>query len=268
MVFAAPGGAGTGLVLDILMVMAGLTMVLAILGAMGTHEIRRLLALVLASHVGFLVFGIALMTPESHAAVLFYMTQEMLVVAALFLAAGVISEVAGSDDLHEIGGLYRRSPWLAVAFLIAALSLFGAPPLSGFHGKVLLIREGFLAGQPLLTAALLVTALLTLAAVLKVWAFGFWSPLKGERLELPPGATFGPRRPMRPAMAGVWVLVIASLLFGIGAEPMIGYAMDATNGLLEPRGYVEAVLGPGAWPAEPASGLAEAAAIPAAEVIP
>lgn len=248
MVFAAPGIGEGGFALTFLAAGAGLTMLIAILGAVASNELRRVLSLILVSHIGYLIFGIVMMTSASLAGTLLYMSQEMLVMSALFLCCGMIESHTGSDDMSKVGGVLKRSPWLGVLFFIAGLGLIGVPPLSGFYGKVILLHEGFARGHFVLSSMLLLAALLTLVAVVKMWAYVFWSPIKGRLLELPKGAEFGPTIPMRGAFAGIGVLIGASLVFGPVSEPIVRFGMQAASGLPRPEGYVTSVLGPGSWP--------------------
>ena len=248
-IFAAPG-VGEQFFVPIIVVAAGATMIIAILGAVGSSEIRRLLSLVLISHVGFLIFGIVLMSPRGHAGTLFYMVQEMLVISALFLCCGMIEKHTGSDKLDEIGGLLKRAPWLAVLFFVGLMALVGIPPLSGFQGKVMMIWAGFEAGQWVLTGALVLAAVLTLVAALRVWSRVFWSPEQDVHHTLRQGAIVGSKPRLGWAFAGVILLIGSSVGIGLAAEPVIHFTSAATTSLPRPREYVTAVLGPGAWPVE------------------
>ncbi len=247
MVFAAPGIYESGFLDDLLPVTAGATMLIAIVAAVAAANVRRVVSMILIAHVGYLLFGIALMRDGSFAAVLFYMTQEMLVIAGLFLCCGLMEEHAGSADLRNLGGLARRTPLLGSLFLLLGLAIVGIPPLPGFHGKALLVREGIAAGTLeawILVGATLATAVLTLLAVLRVWCTAFWSPLKGPALALPSGAEPGPPQRFPSAYAGVCLVVVLAVAYGVLAEPMLQWTMQATAGLSTPVGYVDGVLGP------------------------
>jgi len=233
----------------ILLVSAGVTMFLGVLGAVSMHTVRSILAIHIISQVGYMIMGIALaiglgIAVESRelavAGAIFFIIHNMVVKCSLFLCGGLIHEHAGSDDLNKIGGLVRRAPWLATLFLIAALSLAGLPPLSGFFGKFLLIREGFGQGHYVLVGFALATSLLTLLSMLKIWSYGFWSPA-------PPEVQYVRNPAHRPrtagGIAGIALLVIVALTMGLGAPLYVKASRIAAQSLIDPTPYVAAVLG-------------------------
>jgi len=112
------------------------TMVIAILGAIAQSEIKRLLSFTLVSHIGYMMFGIALATPASLGGAIFYTAHHITVQAALFLVAGLIERVGGSTSMDRLGGLASTAPVLGALFFIPAMNLAGIPPLSGFVGKL------------------------------------------------------------------------------------------------------------------------------------
>jgi len=211
----------------ILPVAAGATMLIAIVGAIGAHTIRRILAMVLMSHVGYLLFGVSLMTGPAHAATLWYMAQEMLVMAGLFIAAGMVIHHAGTDDLNELSGLRARAPALSWTMLVLVLSLAGLPPLAGFFGKAMLVREGLAAGRWTLVAATLITAAITLLAALRIWCHCFWMAPRGDRVVIPEGAVVGARPRLTGAFLGLWTLTAAALALGLGAPVASSFAARA-----------------------------------------
>ena len=70
------------------------------------------------------------------------MIHHIVVKTALFLIGGLVDHSSGSSRLSRIGGMVRTTPFLAAMFLVAALSLAGIPPLSGFISKFSLIEAG------------------------------------------------------------------------------------------------------------------------------
>jgi multicomponent Na+:H+ antiporter subunit D len=170
-----PGGA-----LDDLLMWAGLaTMVMGILGAVAQTDIRRMLSFTLVSHIGYMVFGIALGTAAGLAGAIFYVAHHIAIQTSLFLVAGLVERQGGSTAVDRLGGLAKRSPLLAVLFFVPAMNLAGIPPFSGFIGKLGLLQAGIADGSPLaltLVAGGVVTSLLTLLAVARVWTRAFWRP--------------------------------------------------------------------------------------------
>ncbi len=235
-------GEGRTLVLTLIGIAAAFTMFLGVLGAVSNHRIRRILAVHVISQVGYMVFGLAVMTGYALAGVLFYMIQHMVVKSSLFLCCGLMERYAGSDDLDEIGGLVKRDWLLATLFLVAALSLVGLPPLSGFFGKLVIVQSGWESHWWLSIIGLL-TGALTLLSMLKIWSYGFWGPPQGEHQHVPAGA---PRiRGLRAGYVGAAMLVVVALGLGFAAEPVYRVAFTAGAQLEDPAAYVNAVLGEG-----------------------
>jgi multicomponent Na+:H+ antiporter subunit D len=172
--------------LDDLLMWAGLaTMLIGILGAVAQTDIRRMLSFTLVSHIGYMVFGIALGTAAGLAGAIFYVAHHIAIQTTLFLVAGLIERQGGSTSVNRLGGLAKRSPLLAVLFFVPAMNLAGIPPFSGFIGKLGLLQAGVADGSALaltVVAGGVVTSLLTLLAVARVWTRAFWRPASQEPL--------------------------------------------------------------------------------------
>jgi multicomponent Na+:H+ antiporter subunit D len=262
MAFASPTVDDLALVRTILALLAGFTMVVAILGAIGATNLRRIIAMILIAHVGYLIFGITLMNGESFAATLHYMAQEMIIIAGLMLTVGIIERRAGSVDIRELGGLARRFPLLSTGFFLLAMGLVGIPPLSGFYGKAVLLREGASAGSWMLVGATTFAAVFTLVAIARVWITAFWSDLKGPLLKLPDGAKAGPDTALPFAYAGVAMLLAVSLALGLGAERSYSWTQTATASIANPSIYIDGVLNLNPTINDPAPGALAAAGTP------
>ncbi|MDJ1133863.1 Na+/H+ antiporter subunit D [Streptomyces iconiensis] len=162
---------------DVLMAVALLSLIVGILGAVAQTDLKRLLSFTLVSHMGYMVFGIALASHDGIAGAVFYVAHHITVQTTLFLVAGLVERRSGTTDLQSLGGLATLSPLLAVIFFIPAMNLAGIPPLSGFLGKLGLLRAGVDEGGVLtyvLVAGGTVTSLLTLYALVKAWNLAFW----------------------------------------------------------------------------------------------
>jgi len=163
---------------DVLLVVALATMVFGILGAVAQSDIKRLLSFTLVSHIGYMVFGIAVGSVVGLASAIFYVIHHITVQTTLFLVLGLVERRGGTTSMDHLGGVAKISPLLGVLFFVPAMNLAGIPPLSGFLGKVGLIQAGVADGGVLplvLVAGSVLTSLLTLYAVAKAWNRAFWS---------------------------------------------------------------------------------------------
>ena len=170
---------GSGVADDVLMVAALATMVIGALGAIAQEDLKRVLSFTLVAHIGYMVFGVALATPAGVGAAIFYVVHHITVQATLFCVAGLVERVGGSTSTTRLAGLAAASPVLAVLYFVPAINLGGIPPLSGFVGKLGLVEAGVQDGSVLawlLVGGSVLTSLLTLYAMAKVWVLAFWRP--------------------------------------------------------------------------------------------
>ncbi|MBB3191300.1 Na+/H+ antiporter subunit D [Halomonas cerina] len=229
---------------EILLWGAGLTMLTGVFGAMVQFEFRRILSFHIVSQIGYMLLGLALFTPLAVLGGIFYVVHHIIVKANLFLISGIVHRLRGSYRLEHLGGLYRDCPWLAMLFLVPALSLAGMPPLSGFFAKFIVIRAGLEAGAFGVTAIALLVGLMTLYSMIKIWAEVFW---KAPPEEAP--AMSAPRRQELWLMALPAVgLALCTLFIGLQAGPLYVLAEASAVELLAPERYIEAVLGMEARP--------------------
>ena len=111
-------------------------MLIGIMGAISQRDFRRVLSFNLISHIGFMLFGLAIFTPLALAGMILYTIHHMIVMTTLFLGSGLVYRLGGTYKLEKLGGLYRSQPLVALLFFIPAISLAGLPPLSGFWPKL------------------------------------------------------------------------------------------------------------------------------------
>lgn len=159
-----------------LLVVSALTMVVGVLGALAQDDLRRLLSFTLVSHIGFMTFGIAVGGVDGLAGTLLYMVNHITVQTALFLVSGLVEQRTGTLSLDRLGGLARMAPLVGVLYLVPALSLAGIPPLPGFLAKLGLLQAGVGAGGAgvVVAAFAVLTSLLTLWVMARVWSRAFW----------------------------------------------------------------------------------------------
>ncbi|MFN4262296.1 MAG: Na+/H+ antiporter subunit D [Thioalkalivibrionaceae bacterium] len=227
---------------DILLWVAAATMLTGVLGAASHFEIRRILSFHIISQIGYMIMGLALMTPLALIGGVFYIMHHIIVKANLFLIGGLIYHLKGTHDLKSLGGLYRERPGLAILFLIPALSLAGLPPLSGFFAKFIIIRAGLEVEAWWIVFIALVVGLLTLYSMIKIWSEAFWKAV-------PEGANLAPH-PAHGSMfwlyAPIVMLAVMTLFIGFFGQPIYELAETAAAQLLDPSVYIDAVLGAGA----------------------
>lgn len=161
----------------LLMIVALATMIVGILGAVAQAEMKRILSFTLVSHVGYMIFGLAIGTPEAIGATIYYTVHHIIVQTTLFLAVGLIERRAGSTSILRVRGLMKAAPIIAVLYFIPAINLGGLPPFSGFIGKFALFDAAASVGTPIMIVLMvggIVTSLLTLYALMRTWALSFW----------------------------------------------------------------------------------------------
>ena len=167
--------------------------------------------------------------------------------------------------MQRLGGLAAASPLLAFVFVVPALNLGGIPPFSGFIGKVALLEAGAQVGSVLawiLVAGSVITSLLTLYVVTRVWTKAFWR----SREDAPEGhlsasaptalldnteesmdIALAERDDVGPMPVGMLAptgaLIAVGLLLSVLAGPIFAYTERAANEVLDRGQYITAVLG-------------------------
>ncbi|OLN23731.1 Na+/H+ antiporter subunit D [Domibacillus antri] len=219
---------------DILSMLALLTIVAGVIGALAYRDVKQILIYNIIIAVGILLFGIATMTEESIAGTVFYLIHDMIIKAGLFLLGGIMIYIAGTSNLNKMGGLIRQYPSLGWTFLLASFALAGIPPLSGFTGKLLIVRSGFAESEYVGSIIVLLSSLAVLYSVINLFMAVFWktpeTPLPDVKKRT--GLLFVPAA----------ALVVLSVLYGVGTEAVYPYVMQAVDALIQPEIYIDAVL--------------------------
>jgi multicomponent Na+:H+ antiporter subunit D len=236
----------------VLALIAGLTLVIAPLGAIAETNLRRSLGFLVIGGIGAVLLGIALPDGNGVGGGAMYILHAMLTITALYLAAGLIEATTGATDSRQMGGLYAASSALSLIFLVLVLAIAGVPPFLGFWPKLLLLEagldgSGLAVGQtawvPLVLAgALLLNALLTLIAGTRLWAHIFW------RAGPEGAASESPNPRLRPLSAreswfglgATAVLTFVVVALGLVPTAVLELGRAAAIDLLDPAAYIAA----------------------------
>jgi multicomponent K+:H+ antiporter subunit D len=144
---------------------------------------------------------------------------------------------AGGDRLDVVDAM-PQAGLLGALFIVAAVSMSGLPPLTGFAGKIMILDAARYSGLAVATwSILLVAALVVIVALARAGSALFWRVADGRSAQ--PG-----QPPVTPrALASIGLLLGAVVAMVAWGGSVTAYAWDTAGQLARPSVYVEAVLG-------------------------
>lgn len=201
-------------------VIAAVTMTLGNLAALPQRNVVRLLAYSSIAQSGYLLMGVAALSGSGRAlpALVYYAMAYAATNLAAFAVVLAVQRERHSVDLDAFRGLGRAHPWWTAALVLAFLSLLGIPPLAGFFGKLEVFKAAIDAHQAWLAAIAVVNTVVSLYYYLRVIAPAVLDT---------PTSDDAHTRQSAPIGAALAVTTVATVAFGVAAEPLLRLADQA-----------------------------------------
>ncbi|MEA3336324.1 MAG: proton-conducting transporter membrane subunit [Chloroflexota bacterium] len=209
------------------------------LSAIGTNDVKRMLAYSSMAQIGFITVAIGWGTEAALMAAIVFAFNHALIKSAMIMIAGFVASwtPGKSAAFQTLSGAGRSLPAAGVLFFIGGLALSGIPPTNGFISKMLLFGSGIDGAYDwsllLIGLASILTLIYTVRAFNRIWWQKAASPSEVD-VECPPAGD----RLIAPAF-----LIGCVLVLGIWAQPLVRAAEEASTWLGDPGIYIRAVLG-------------------------
>ncbi|MEE9274555.1 MAG: proton-conducting transporter membrane subunit [bacterium] len=214
-------------------VLMGLALATIVLGALGTlpqRSLKRILAYSTINQLGYIVFGVALLSHAGLTAAIFFLVGHAFLKSSLLLGAGLNQKLTGTVYLDEMGGMMTKAPFASLLLMVGLLSLAGIPPLNGFFSKFFLIRAGFGQGFYIATSLALAMGLVSLYYNFTTYQRMAWGSGGGEVGSAP-----------APMYAPVAFLAAFAVIFGLGVSWLYEWADLVAAQITNPALYIEAM---------------------------
>jgi multicomponent K+:H+ antiporter subunit D len=222
------------------------TIAMGAVGILASKDLRKLTANLVIVSVGTLVALTAVQTIDATAAAIFYLVHSTLVTAALFLLADLIGRQRGEvADNITAGPPILQPRLLGVCFLVAGIAVVGMPPLSGFIGKVWLLKATLNVEYTFVFwPVYLLASLAILFAVAKAGSTVFWhhqeSSTKDEEVQCSESKRVHPAQ-----ITALFILLSAAPLMSAFAGPLTEYAIEAATQLHNFNSNINLILSGG-----------------------
>lgn len=206
-------------------VLAAATMTLGNVAALPQRNVVRLLAYSSIAQSGYLLMGVAALEASGSGlpALVYYACAYAAMNLAAFAVVIAVQRERGSVDLDAFRGLGRVHPWWTAALVVSFLSLIGIPPLAGFVGKLELFKAAIDADQAWLAVTAVINTVISIYYYLRVIAPAVLDAAEPRRAAPHDGGLF-----RRPLTAALGLTAIATVAFGVAAEPLLELADRAT----------------------------------------
>lgn len=193
-----------------LLLIAIIGTITAIMGsflALVQNDIKRVLAYSTMSQLGYMFLALGMGNMQAG---MFHLLSHGFFKALLFMSAGCVIHHLHTNDIWEMGGLWKRLPIASFTFLVGMLSLAGIPPLGGYFSKEMVIASAYSRGFPFFALALL-GAFLTASYMGRVFFVAFLRPVEEKEEEKEsPVMTFP-----------IIILSFLTLIYGLTGEPFL-----------------------------------------------
>jgi len=198
------------------------TMTLGNLIAISQRNIKRMLAYSSIAHAGYILIGVVSISPLGTTGVVLYLLAYLVTNMAAFGAVAAFERISGSDDMSAYYGLSRRSPALALVFLISLLSLAGMPPLGGFIAKVIVFAAAVQSGLVWLAVIGVLNSIIGLYYYLTVLKYIYLYRSEDDDKPVPMTASF---------KFALVILSVSIVLIGTLFAPWFNWASTAASAM-------------------------------------
>jgi multicomponent K+:H+ antiporter subunit D len=238
LVFGEEGGIGAMVAAPWLLPVALATLVVGVLGALASRDLRGMVAFLVIASMGTLLAALGLFNLRGLSAATYYIVHSTVATAAMFLLTEIIADERGEVGHHLSPAHDLLQPRIIGAlFLAGGIAMAGMPPLSGFIGKLLILESAMPTPWVVwLWAVVLATSLLMIVALGRAGSVVFWKTRAGT------GS--GAIRAPAPGLVVVGGLLLVTAAMAVLAGPMTAYTDTVAAQLIEPEGYIRSVLGP------------------------
>ena len=205
----------------IVAVLAAVTMTVGNLVALAQRNIKRMLAYSSIGQVGYLLMGIAALSPLASNGLMLHLVGYSATNLAAFTAIIAFYNLEGKDEIPDFAGLGTRSPFLAASLTVSLFSLAGLPFFAGFITKFYLFtaaaQEGFLWLSGLAMTASVISLYYYLMVI--------------KQMYIEPASADTPLRAPATIVGTLGVLVLAVLVIGVYPGPLVEAIQSATEAL-------------------------------------
>ena len=185
---------------QMLALLALLSMAIGNITAIAQSNLKRMLAYSTIAHMGFMLLGLLsgvvegnrLNMPDAYSSALFYVIVYVLMSLGAFGVLLYLSRAGFEcENLDDVKGLNRTSPWTAFIMLILMFSLAGIPPTAGFYAKLAVLSAAVNAGQIWLAVAAVILSLVGAFYYLRVVKLMYFDEPAAGAVHVGGGRGFG-----------------------------------------------------------------------------
>lgn len=220
------------LIRTILLILGIIGIVFGGLSAVGTHNLKRMLAYSTLAQVGFILVAIGWGTPLALAAAVVFAFNHSLIKAAMLMLAGYVASRSPvkSASFEVVAGVGKYLPAAGLLFFLGSLALAGIPPTSGFLSKLMVFRSGIAAADYVTLIIIGLASILTLVYTIRAFVLVWWQPKDGAKAK-PTGDSL-----MAPA-----ALIILVLIVGVAGGTLVDVSLSISEWIGDPSRYLAAI---------------------------
>jgi proton-translocating NADH-quinone oxidoreductase chain M len=210
------------------LILALASQVYGALMSLHSRQLKRIVAYSSVSQMGYILFGIATLTPSGVTGGVLHTLNHGILKALLFMGVGMVISATGRREIGMVRGLLQAMPAVSVLLLIGALAMAGVPPFSAFHSEWMILAGGLASPYVGLGYVEFIVPLLTMA-------YGLWFTIR-LGVGVPPADMQVGKLP-RAMRWSSFALIALALLLGLFPTLLYQWARQAMLS-----------LGPGVWP--------------------
>jgi len=201
--------------------LALIAMVAASLAAVFQTDLKRLLAYSSIAQIGYMTLGLCMASEAGLTGGIVHLFNHALMKGGLFLAVAGVVMRTGSSSLNSIRGLGRSMPLTMAAFVVGGLGLIGVPGTAGFISKWYLVVGAMERGWYPVAVMILLSSLIAVVYVWRVVEAAYFGEPQSDVCEVP-----------WTSWLPTWILIGASVVFGLWTDITVGGASSAARALL------------------------------------
>jgi multicomponent Na+:H+ antiporter subunit D len=198
--------------------------------ALAQSDIKRMLAYILVSEVGYIALGVGLANRNGLTGAILHILNDSFMMLALFLVVGAIMYRSGNREIPQLRSLHRKMPFTMATFVIAGLSVIGIPPTCGFFSKWYLVLGAIEVSQWVFVAVLLISSLLNVILFFRVIENAYLEPHEeyaGAGSQLAIATEEAPLSLLMPILVAGTGIMLFGILSGQIMSAIVQFAVPA-----------------------------------------